>query len=934
MLHALRTRLSSRLLIPGVVALLCASSLPVPAVAADAPVLPAAPAPAHAAAGSVAATDQFIVKFKDSAAAGSALRKESSTAVAREVGVPVSDIRGTAAGARVLRASRSLDTAETEKALAALKADPAVEYAEPDSRMYPAATPNDPLYPQQWALGDASGGMRLPGAWTATKGAGVVVAVVDTGITSHPDLNASVLPGYDMMSDPAYSRDSNGRDANPRDEGDWTAAGMCGDGIPASPSSWHGTQVAGIIAATTNNGMGLAGVAPEAKILPVRALGPCGGYLSDITDGIIWAAGGSIAGLPSNPTPARVINLSLGATQPCSATFQNAVDFAYGTGAAVVAAAGNENMLASSSSPANCQNVISVAAVSRGGYLAPYSNYGSTVDVAAPGGDMTQTSQDGIAVAFNFGTTTPVVSEAYAASEGTSMAAPHASGLAALLMSRLGDLATPANVETRMKSTAKNYSWACGTKGCGSGALDATAALNFQPDRTITGTTPTISGQAVVGNYLSAVVQNWTPSDITYSYQWKRNGTPIPGAQAVGYQLQPADVGTTLTVTVTGSRFFGASVSLTSAPTAAVAPATVTAPYDPVITGQAIVGGTLTANPGVWQPAPVALSYQWLRAGASISGATASTYTVTADDKGKTLAVRVTGTKDAYVSAQRTSASTATVATGAVPAPVQFTDKIGALNDTYTVPSATGVEYLVAGNVVPAGIYAGTGTVSVTSRATAGYALVAGQASSWTFTFSPVVFNDITSASAFHTEIDWLGLKGITEGWTLSDGTRVFRPAEQVNRDQMAAFLFRLAGSPADFVPPAESPFADVPTTHHFYKEISWLAKQGISKGWEEADHSWTFRPASTVNRDQMAAFLYRHYVYLHPDAPGFVPETTSPFADIPVTHNFYKEISWLAKEGISNGWTEEDGSTTFRPAASILRDQMAAFMYRYKVQP
>jgi serine protease len=915
------------------VALLCASSLPLPAVAADAPVLPVAPAPAHAAANSVAATDQFIVKFKESAVPGSALRKESFSTVTRDVGVPVSDVRATGAGARVVRAERLLDSAETEQVLAALKADPAVEYAEPDSRMYPAATPNDPLYPQQWALGDSSGGMRLPDAWTATKGAGVVVAVVDTGITSHADLNANVLPGYDMMSDPAYSRDSNGRDANPRDEGDWTAAGMCGDGIPASPSSWHGTQVAGIIAATTNNGVGLAGVAPEAKILPVRALGPCGGYLSDITDGIIWAAGGSIAGLPSNPTPARVINLSLGATQPCSATLQNAVDFAYGTGAAVVAAAGNENMPASSSSPANCQNVISVAAVTRGGYLAPYSNYGSAVDVAAPGGDMTQTSQDGIAVAFNYGTTTAVASEAYAASEGTSMAAPHASGLAALLTSRLGDMATPANVETRMKSTAKNYAWACGTNGCGSGALDATAALNFRPDRYITGTSPTISGQAVVGNYLSAVAQNWTPSDITYSYQWNRNGTPIPAAQAVGYQLQPADVGAALTVTVTGSRFFGASVSLTSAPTARVAPATVTAPYDPVISGQAIEGGVLTANPGAWQPAPVSLSYQWLRAGAPIPGAVTSTYTVTADDMGKTLAVRVTGTKDAYLSAQRTSASTATVATGAAPPPVQFTDKIGSTNDTYTVPSAAGVEYLAAGKVVSPGTYPGTGTVTVTSRATAGYALVAGNASSWTFTFSPVVFNDITSASAFHSEIDWLALNGITEGWTLSDGTRVFRSAQQVNRDQMAAFLFRLAGSPEDFVPPAQSPFADVPTTHHFYKQISWLATQGISKGWEEADHTWTFRPASTVNRDQMAAFLYRHYVHLHPGAPEYVPEATSPFADVPITHNFYKEISWLAKQGISNGWPEADGSKTFRPAASILRDQMAAFMYRYAMQ-
>lgn len=925
MFDALRTRLSARLLIPAVVALLCGSLVSVPAAADDTPALPVAPAAGqHANAG--AATDQFIVRFKESATTGSALRTESYSKVSKNLGVPVNDVRGTAAGARILRAERPLDSGETEKALAALRADPAVEYAEPDTRMYPAAAPNDPYYPLQWGLGEETGAMRMAGAWTASKGAGVVVAVIDTGITSHSDLNANVLPGYDMMSDPTYSRDSNGRDANPHDEGDWTPAGMCGDGVPASLSSWHGTQVAGIIAATANNGNGMAGVAPEAKILPVRALGPCGGYLSDITDGIIWAAGGSVAGVPANPNPARVINMSLGATQPCSATFQNAIDFANGTGAAVVAAAGNEDRPAAESSPSNCQNVISVAGVARTGYLAPYSNYGPAVDFAAPGGDRTQAPTDGILVTFNQGTQASG-DETYAFSSGTSMAAPHASGLAALLMSRLGNLATPANVEARLKSTAKKFAWACVTKTCGSGVLDATAALNFQPDREISGSTPTIGGEAVVGNYLSAAAHNWTPSDITYSYQWKRNGTAIPGAQAGSYQLQPADVGAALTATVTGSRFFGNSVSFTSAPTPPVAPAPVTAPFDPVISGQAIVGGLLTANPGVWQPAPVTLSYQWYRSGSVISGAVANTYAVTTDDKGKTLAVRVTGTKDAYISVQRTSAGTLPVATGAIAAPVQFTDKIGAPNDTYTVPSAAGVEYLVAGKVVPAGTYPGTGSVTVSSRATAGYALVAGNASIWTHTFDPVVFHDVTSNTAFSTEISWLALNGITEGWTETDGTRTFRPAQQVNRDQMAAFLYRLAGSP-EYTPPAQSPFTDVPTTHNFYKQISWLWSEKISEGWKEADGTWTFRPAATVNRDQMAAFIYRHA-----GSPDYEPEAISPFADIPTTHNFYKEISWLAKKGITKGWTEPDGTQTFRPAASILRDQMAAFMYRYATQ-
>ncbi|MDV8146972.1 S8 family serine peptidase [Arthrobacter sp. B10-11] len=906
------------------VALLCGSALPLPAVADDAPLPPAAPAAGRPA--GPATTDQFIVKFKDPAAAGPALRTESYGRLARSLGVAVSDVRATATGARVLRSERPLDAGETDKALAALRADPAVEYAEPDVRMYAAATPNDPYYPQQWALHTGSGAMNIGDAWDATKGAGAVVAVIDTGITTHSDLAANVLPGYDMMSDPTYSRDANGRDPSPRDPGDWTSAGMCGTGWPATPSSWHGTQVAGIIAAVSNNGTGTTGVAPQAKILPVRALGPCGGYSSDITDGVVWAAGGSITGLPVNPTPARVINLSLGATLPCSPTFQAAVNFAVARGAAVVAAAGNEDMPASSSSPSNCQNVISVAAVARSGLLAPYSNYGPAVDIAAPGGDLAASSYDGIVVPFNTGTQTPGT-EAYAVSEGTSMAAPHAAGLAALLMARLGDLATPVNVETRLKTTATKYAWACVTKTCGSGVLNAAAALDFETDAEITGSTPTIGGQAAVGNYLFAAAGTWTPSDVTHAYQWNRNGTAIPGAQAVGYQVQAADVGATLTVTVTGSRFFGNTVTLTSAPTAPVVPVPVTAPYDPVISGQAITGGVLTANPGVWQPAPVALSYQWHLDGTAIPGATAATYTATAEDKGKALSVRVTGTKDAYLPAERTSAQTAAVATGAVPAAVQFTDNLGTPNDTYTVPSATGVEYLVAGKVVAAGTYTGAGFVRVDARALAGFTLVAGNAATWSHTFSTAVFRDITDGTAFAPEINWLATAGITQGWAEADGTRTFRSAEPVNRDQMAAFLYRLAGNP-DFVPPAVSPFGDIPTNHGFYREISWLAWKGISTGWKEANGTRTFRPGATVNRDQMAAFIYRHA-----GSPDYVPEAQSKFADISTDHGFYKEISWLAWKGISNGWAESNGTRTFRPGASILRDQMAAFMYRYAMQ-
>jgi serine protease len=199
MFDALRTGLSGRLLIPGVVALVCGSVVSLPAAADDSPVLPVAPAAGqHAspgAAGSHTATDQFIVKFKEKASAASGLRTESYGKVARNLGVPVKDVRGTAAGARVLRADRSLDTGETDRALAALRTDPAVEYAEPDTRMYPTAVPNDPYYPQQWGLWNLPGAMNMTDAWAANTGAGVVVAVVDTGITNHSALNAIVLPG-------------------------------------------------------------------------------------------------------------------------------------------------------------------------------------------------------------------------------------------------------------------------------------------------------------------------------------------------------------------------------------------------------------------------------------------------------------------------------------------------------------------------------------------------------------------------------------------------------------------------------------------------------------------------------------------------------------------------------------------------------------------
>lgn len=185
-------------------------------------------------------------------------------------------------------------------------------------------------------------------------------------------------------------------------------------------------------------------------------------------------------------------------------------------------------------------------------------------------------------------------------------------------------------------------------------------------------------------------------------------------------------------------------------------------------------------------------------------------------------------------------------------------------------------------------------------------------------------FADVPFNAQFANEIYWLANRGVSTGWTEADGTKTYRPLQPVNRDAMAAFMYRLAGSPT-YTAPSASPFKDVPAGSQFYKEITWLASQGISTGWTEPDGTKTYRPLQPVNRDAMAAFMYRYA-----GSPAYSPSPTSPFRDVPPGAQFYKEISWLASQGISTGWVEVDETKTYRPLLSVNRDAMAAFMYRY----
>eukprot|EP00667_Euglena_gracilis_P000954 EG_transcript_953 len=370
-----------------------------------------------------------------------------------------------------------------------LQSHPMVLGAEEDIKVYPYKVPNDPSWAQQWfSKGNTAApyGMNLPDAWNISTGSGsMVVAVVDTGVLQHQDLPA-LLPGYDMIGDVANANDGDGRDPNATDPGDSVTT--------ARASSWHGTFCTGIIGAVGNNSVGVAGVNWNVRILPVRVLGINGGTFSDALDGIRWAAGLNVTGVPPNPNKARVISVSLGGTGQCSASMQAQIDQVVATGAVIVVAAGNENDDARNHIPASCANVITVAAHGPTGARASYSNFGPRVDIMAPGGDIQTSWSQGILSTTNTGSNGPAA-DSYAWEQGTSFATPHVAGLAALMLTVNPSLA-PATVTQILKRTARAFVDAeCqGGKGCGAGLADAAAAVRYARYSTWTPTpTPTVT---------------------------------------------------------------------------------------------------------------------------------------------------------------------------------------------------------------------------------------------------------------------------------------------------------------------------------------------------------------------------------------------------------------------------------------------------------
>lgn len=447
-------------------------------------------------------------------------RPQHAAALALRLRVPLAN--GRVLGSRT-QGLHGLGLSSVELA-AQLAAMPEVEWAVPDRRRHAAAVPNDPLFGAGQLAGTPAAGqwyLRAPDAtavaainavtaWDTTLGsAGITVAILDTGVrTDHPDLLGKLHPGYDFVHDPSVANDGDGRDADAGDPGDWTTANECGAGTPAANSRWHGTQVAGLIGASTNNGIGMAGTGRNVMLLPVRVLGRCGGYDSDIIAAMRWAAGlssdvgfGAAVTVP-NTRPARVINMSLGSVGACPASYRDVIAELGNAGVSVVVAAGNDAGRAVNT-PANCAGAIAVAGIRHVGSKVGYSNVGPEIAVAAPAGNcinLVGTCLYPLLTTTNAGTTIPSghsYTDGTNATLGTSFAAPLVAGTVGLMLSVNPGMA-PEQVRAALRSSARPFPTTggdpgapvchapngldqdecyCTTDTCGGGMLDTAQAV-------------------------------------------------------------------------------------------------------------------------------------------------------------------------------------------------------------------------------------------------------------------------------------------------------------------------------------------------------------------------------------------------------------------------------------------------------------------------
>jgi serine protease len=601
--------------------------------------------------------------------------------LAQRTGLGVFRSRQMTPSMHVLYLQKTLYGADVNAALKKLRSDPAVQFADVDQRRYAHAVPDDPLFMPtsgasgQWFMQTPSAAIITLGgvatqdlsatdavsAWAITTGSsGTVIADVDTGVRfDHPDLlragfGGRLLPGYDFVGQDLnpttgaalgtflIANDGDGWDPDPSDPGDWINSNDQKNTVlfPAAScaiqdSSWHGTRVAGVLGALTNNGIGVAGMTWNPYLLPVRALGKCGGYDSDIIAGMQWAAGMPVTGAPDNPYPADIINLSLGGSGSCPSSYQSVVNTLTTMGVLVVASAGNES--GPVDAPGNCMGVLAVAGLRNVGTKVGYSSFGPEVGVAAPAGNCVTSSGTcfrPIDTTVNLGLTTPGTNgytDQTNPNLGTSFSAPIVSGIAALMRAVNANL-TPAQLILRIKSSAAAFpantgnlpvcpnvdsvslECSCVPGQCGAGMVNASsavkAALNPIAAISASGTTMFDASRSVAACNLTVASYSWTVS----------GGLTIQsGGNAAQVTVASTGSAGTLMLTVTDSAgHMDSSASVTFTASGA---ATVNAPSS--------VGTTATACPTPLTVAPVAPTITEAFSPTSVGENVASTLTIT-----------------------------------------------------------------------------------------------------------------------------------------------------------------------------------------------------------------------------------------------------------------------------------------------------------------
>jgi subtilisin family serine protease len=703
----------------------------------------------------LARTDRIVVHTDSVASEARALRR-----IAELAGHGARLGRDLGGGERVIELGADLPLEAVERIAGRLEADGLAGHAEPDRRLATASVPNDPFYGAQWHLssrydgqstfeGLPVHGIDVESAWSRTTGSeDVVVAVLDSGILEHPDIVDRLVPGYDFVDG----------DDDPTDPGSDNGC----------HSGWHGLHVAGTIGASTNNGEGVAGVDQRSRVQPVRVLGACSGYESSVADGIRWAAGLSVAGVPDNATPAHVINLSLGANVGedldllCPPRLQNAVNAARDAGAVVIAAAGNQNTNAELFTPGNCSGVVTVAATSVIGDRAGYSNYGSVVDIAAPGGDGDAHGVEAMVLSLSNDGDGGPDSMWYAWMEGTSMAAPHVAGVASLLLAADPSL-TPAELTATLQATATpfpaspdGFERTCSSDPlaiyhCGAGIVHAGAAVadvwELEPQAVPAPVLKATAGQERVALSWNEVKHD---SGIEAYEVFRSTGSSCSTSSTRIYR------GTALKHTATGLtgdttyRFCAVAKARSGevSPLSKVVSATPTSP-PPTWASDAtlrfdLVSGGLELT---WPAAKGAVAaYDVYRDGTRIASTTSRRATVTnlKNEQRYRLQVR----------ARSSGGSSAAL-------------------DRWVTPSGG--------------------------------------------------FSDVSTSSNFHTDIRWLATAEITRGCS---GDR-FCPTDRVTRQQMAAFLVRALGLSET----SGVRFSDVPRGSLFEQDIDKLATAGITRG-------------------------------------------------------------------------------------------------------